>query len=185
MFKMFQIKLNKKGFTLMELVVSTAIMGTLAAVAIPSFVEQGQAAKGAKSLDNINNIGAALLSQYALVAGEGDATEIVNSTPSAIATFNEDLNSTQGTGDPILNTETVVFYASGTGADVITWNDLLPAGIPVSPFDGVTAYAITASVAGYADWTLTGGTVQLTNVVIPLITIHDPTQPEIQNTFTP
>ncbi len=48
---------KNKGFTLMELVVTIAIMGTLAAVAVPKFAEQQEEAKVRTTLVNISIIG--------------------------------------------------------------------------------------------------------------------------------
>ncbi|MCH8069746.1 MAG: prepilin-type N-terminal cleavage/methylation domain-containing protein, partial [Candidatus Marinimicrobia bacterium] len=48
---------NKKGFTLMELVVTTAIMGTLATVAVPSYLEIQAKTKATKTMANISEMG--------------------------------------------------------------------------------------------------------------------------------
>ncbi len=55
---------NKHGFTLMELVVTTAIMGTLAAVAVPKFAEQQEEAKVRTTLVNISIIGQTLSTDF-------------------------------------------------------------------------------------------------------------------------
>ena len=58
------LNINKHGFTLMELVVTTAIMGTLAAVAVPKFAEQQEEAKVRTTLVNISIIGQTLSTDF-------------------------------------------------------------------------------------------------------------------------
>jgi len=51
------MKLKKRAaFTLTELVVTTAVMGTLAAVAVPKFSDVNESAKENKTMANIDNI---------------------------------------------------------------------------------------------------------------------------------
>lgn len=49
-------KKNQKGFTLVELVVVIAIIGILAAIAVPKFSEATQSAEGAKVIANLRTI---------------------------------------------------------------------------------------------------------------------------------
>lgn len=57
MLKKLVKKLKKRdGFTLAELVVTTAVMGTLAAVAVPRFSDVNEIAKERKTMSNIDNI---------------------------------------------------------------------------------------------------------------------------------
>ena len=55
---------SSKGFTLMELVVTTAIMGTLAAVSGPKFAEQQEEAKVRTTLVNISIIGQTMSTDF-------------------------------------------------------------------------------------------------------------------------
>lgn len=162
---------KKQGFTLIELVVTIAIVGTLAAFAIPSYIEAGNNAKGAKSLDNLNNIGAALVMEYIKRAPFGDGTN-------AIATFSATA------GDTVkAETQVIKYLDSGTEA-FVTFGDIFPGGVPESPFDN-RKYVITAVTSGAGEWTSSGGIVTLRVTVQPAITIEDPSFSQISNIFTP
>ncbi len=164
---------NRKGFTLMELVVSTAIIGTLAALAVPSYMSAGNKAKGAKSLDNVNVIGSAILQEYNRVVAEGDAGG------NAIATF----QITAGTVlDTLTNPEVISYGSDGAGS--IKVKDIFPAGVPKSPFNE-GFYVVAAVTPGAAIWSLSGGLVALTITQRPSITIQDPAHSVIQGKFTP
>ncbi|MEE9166597.1 MAG: type II secretion system protein [Candidatus Neomarinimicrobiota bacterium] len=52
------------GFTLAELVVTTAVMGTLAAVAVPRFSDVNEIAKERKTMANIDNVMSAAQNYY-------------------------------------------------------------------------------------------------------------------------
>ena len=162
---------RKRGFTLMELVVTTAIVGTLAAFAVPSYIEAGNNAKGAKSLDNLNNIGSAIIQEYIKRAPYGDGTN-------AIATFAAAANDSVK-----IETQVIKFLDNGTEA-FVTFADIFPGGVPESPFDN-REYIISAVTPGAGEWTTSGGIVTLTVTTQPSITIEDPSFSEIANTFTP
>ena len=57
-------KQNKKGFTLVELVVVIAILGILAGIAIPRFMEANKAARGAKIVADMRTIESAVNIYY-------------------------------------------------------------------------------------------------------------------------
>jgi len=164
---------NQKGFTLMELVVSTAIIGTLAAFAVPSYISAGNKAKGAKSLDNVNVIGSAILMEYNRVVSEGDAGG------NAIATFSITANTVL---DTLSNPEIISYGSDGNGS--IKVKDIFPSGVPKSPFNE-SAYLVTTVTPGAASWSISGGLVALTITQRPSITIQDPAQSVIKGTFTP
>lgn len=67
-----QIK-NQRGFTLVELLVVVAIIGVLAAIAIPKFTDSTASAKGAKVLADMKTIDSAIL-QAAASKGVDPAT---------------------------------------------------------------------------------------------------------------
>ena len=165
-------KLSKRhGFTLMELVVTTAIVGTLAAFAIPSYLEAGNNAKGVKSLDNVNNIGSALVMEYIKRAPYGDGTN-------AIATFSATA------GDTVkIETQVIKYLDKGTES-FITFGMIFPGGVPESPFDNQT-YVISDVESGSGEWVASGGIVSLEVTIQPSITIEDPSFSQISNTFTP
>ena len=53
---MMNLKTNKKGFTLIELMIVVAILGILAAVAIPAFLKYIKRAKTAEATTNVRKI---------------------------------------------------------------------------------------------------------------------------------
>ena len=66
MLKVFLKRINnKKGFTLVELVVVMAILAILAAIAVPKFTDQTAAAKKAACTANKRSIESALMLYYA------------------------------------------------------------------------------------------------------------------------
>jgi len=162
---------RRRGFTLMELVVTTAIVGTLAAFAVPSYIEAGNNAKGAKSLDNLNTIGSAILQEYAKVAPLGVGSN-------AIATFSVSTNDSVTAGRKV-----ITYDSLGTTA-YIKFSDIFPGGVPQSPFDN-DKYEISTSTPGAGAWTMSGDHVILTLTEKPSITIRDRTITTIINTFTP
>ena len=56
---------NKKGFTLVELVVVIAILGILAGIAIPRFMDATASARGAKIVADLRTIDSAATMYYA------------------------------------------------------------------------------------------------------------------------
>ena len=71
-------KLNKKGFTLAELLVVVAIIGVLVAISIPIFTAQLEKARDAVSVANIR--AAYAEAQTAWLTGSGDGTHVVVDT---------------------------------------------------------------------------------------------------------
>jgi len=71
-------KLNKKGFTLIELMIVIAIIGILAAIAIPNFISYRNKAFCSAAESDANSIAAAIADYYAVpnrvtALGAGDA----------------------------------------------------------------------------------------------------------------
>jgi len=165
-------KRSRRGFTLMELVVTTAIMGTLAAFAIPKYLETSQSAKGTKSIDNVNAIGSAILQAYQNVAANGVGSN-------AIATFSIAVDDTLKTG-----TDIIEYDSLGTTV-TLDVEDIFPGGAPKSPFND-EYYVVSAVTPGAATWTVSGGGIVTLDITQqPSITIRDPQFTNIKNTFTP
>ena len=61
---------NKKGFTLVELVVVIAILGILAGIAIPRFMDATATARGAKIVADLRTIDSAIMMYQAKTATE-------------------------------------------------------------------------------------------------------------------
>lgn len=73
---------NQKGFTLVELMVVIAIIGVLAAIAVPRFTTSADAARGAKVQADLRTLDSALMMYVAANSGtlpaEGTAANLVN-----------------------------------------------------------------------------------------------------------
>ena len=69
---------NKKGFTLVELVVVIAILGILAGIAIPRFMDATATARGAKIVADLRTIDSAVSMYY---AKKGDYPTIGGTNP--------------------------------------------------------------------------------------------------------
>ena len=65
---------NKKGFTLVELVVVIAILGILAGIAIPRFMDATASAKGSKIVADLRTIDSAVSMYYAKTGNYPDLT---------------------------------------------------------------------------------------------------------------
>ncbi len=97
MLKMLPIlKINKKGFTLIELMIVIAIIGILAAIAIPNFIAYRDKAFCSQAENDAQNTLAALTSYYA----DPDHTGV----PDTVMLISvEDLSLNNTTGDVIVS----------------------------------------------------------------------------------
>jgi len=64
------VKKRQKGFSLIELLIVVAIIGIIAAIAIPSLLRSQQAARETAAVTEVQNIGKAQL-QYSVTKGKG------------------------------------------------------------------------------------------------------------------
>ena len=117
------IKKNQKGFTLMELIVSMSIMATLAALAIPYFLEQQAQSKTVKTVDNLNTIASVVKTHYdAVVSRASGASPIPQVDPS--------LSSAQD----IKDSTAVITYEFNGATQTVKFGDMFGKQPPVSPF---------------------------------------------------
>lgn len=66
---------TKRGFTLVEIMIVVAIIGLLAAIAIPNFVQARQRAQTNSCIANLKQVSGAI-SLWALDAGKADADDV-------------------------------------------------------------------------------------------------------------
>lgn len=73
-------KLNKKGFTLAELLIVVAIIGVLVAISIPIFTSQLEKSRDAVTLSNVRAAYAEAQSAYLTGSGDGSHVTISSKT---------------------------------------------------------------------------------------------------------
>lgn len=76
-----KIRSNKAAFTLVEIMIVVAIIGLLAALAIPGFVKARKQSQGRRILNDVRQMDAAI-DQWALETGQTDGATI-NTTAAA------------------------------------------------------------------------------------------------------
>lgn len=121
---------NKKGFTLVELVVVIAILGILAGIAIPRFMDATASARGAKIVADLRTIDSSIMMYQAKTASEPTQISDLTTAP------NQFLASTPKP-------------PTGTDTAIITTN----AGGQVKITNAATDYTITNSRATLGTYT--------------------------------
>ena len=71
-----EIRRNKAAFTLVEIMIVVAIIGLLAALAIPGFVKARKQSQGRRIINDVRQLDAAI-DQWALEKGKTDGTTVV------------------------------------------------------------------------------------------------------------
>ena len=88
MLQLFRKRLsNRKGFTLVELLVVISIIGILSAIAVPKFQNATNAAKIAKIQADLRTIDSAMAVYYAQNSAYPTATQIVDATKGTLTNF--------------------------------------------------------------------------------------------------
>lgn len=135
---------DKKGFTLVELVVVIAILGILGGIAIPRFMDATASARGAKIVADLRTIDSAVTMYYAKTGdypSAGTSSELV---PTYLAAW-----PTPG----FTGKTSVIFPASATAKEVTeahaTAGYTLHATSHLALFGGKTAADLSAGGAGY------------------------------------
>ena len=149
---MFKKLKNKKGFTLIELIVVIAIIAILAAVLLPKFLGFSQSAKMSASRTDAKNIATAV---QALIA-QGKTFEVIDVT------------------DTDYGPEAVMGYVGKELGGLLVLAVDVPLGGNITSFtytrdDNANSYPVTYNVAAgtFTDGTIAAGTITATAVGTP------------------
>ncbi|PIZ70497.1 MAG: hypothetical protein COY19_00010 [Candidatus Marinimicrobia bacterium CG_4_10_14_0_2_um_filter_48_9] len=114
---------TQRGFTLMELIVSMSIMGTLAALAIPYYLEQQAQSKTVKTVDNLNTIASVIKVHYDSVVSRASGANPVPQVDASLSSAQDIKDSTA-----------VITYEFNGSTHTVKFGDMFGKKPPVSPF---------------------------------------------------
>jgi len=162
---------KKTGFTLMELVVTVAIIGTLAVFAVPAYLDAQQNGKANKALEVMNMIGSAAVNKYTSVAHYG----IGNSALAAMV-------STGGAWITLADDTPLIQYDRGGNTRTVYTTDLFKDGVPKSPFGAGWEFYVSPDSTGSAHWE--GDPPELIMDSQPMFKIRDSNQNQVTVSYT-
>jgi len=173
-------KKNRLGFTLIELVVTTAIMGTLAAVAIPSYLETQTKAKSEKTMANIAAFGSEIAKQFNELASLYGSVQLASGATGVAVVGTSAADVPIVDGGNILRATRVSVPSTVSGSR--TWLDIFPGGVYKSPF-GDLEYLMTVDNPGSVSYTADESGNVTPIVTKAQLTISDPEALQFTATF--
>jgi type IV pilus assembly protein PilA len=130
---------DEKGFTLIELLVVILIIGILAAIAIPTFLNQKSKANDAAA-ESLARNAATAMETYATTNNGGYA----NSSPTALNSIEPNLNLSTGNGQAYLSAAT----GNSTSYQVVAVSPSDTESFTLSNNSGVESFTCSAANAG-------------------------------------